>query len=592
MAAFTRLFALFLAGCALVAPVAADPPSATPAGAGVEVGGADLTVVDGKIGERLDDYLSRLEAYGFHGAALYAKKDRIYLRKGYGYASVEEKRRNTPETLFDIASVSKQFTCAGILRLQMRGKLRTDDPITKFFPILADGDDKSEILLFHLMNQTSGLSSAIPATERTKDRDRFIELVRDTPNEAEPGERFEYNNLNFALLGAVIEVVSGKTYEAFMQEEVFRPAGMMHVHHLGEHLPAGTYAAMGHRGDWEMWSAEEGWYSWALRAAAGTLCSLNDLYTWELALRGNAVLDENSKREFFNRLYPSYAYGWFARDDTDPKRTVFYHGGNTIGFQAHFERCPKDDSVLILLINMAGKIRPVSAGLRSLIDGHGASMPPKPVPMAEARLAEIAGTYVIEEGMEFGLTVEDGALVARGYGEAAAAWRLKQRTEADLKRSPRYDTMAEEALQSWHVGDLEPLIGLFREGQERRAHEFVSEWASVAQAGGGLKDVRVLGTLPISLEELHTYVTLASQERADVVKLIWHAGELQSWDHIYPGVMRFVPVGETEFISFEITDEITPRDRAMKFVLDEAGKPARVAILIDFVRIFADRKKE
>jgi hypothetical protein len=341
-----------------------------------------------------------------------------------------------------------------------------------------------------------------------------------------------------------------------------------------------------------MWSAEEGWYSWALRAAAGTLCSLNDLYTWELALRGDAVLDANSKRELFNRLYPSYAYGWFARDDVDPKRTVFYHGGNTIGFQAHFERCPKDESVLIVLINMADKIRPVSNALRSLIDGHGASMPPKPVSMETARLAEFAGTYEIAEGVKFRLTAEDGALVARGYGEAAAAWRLKQRTEAELKRSPRYDRMADEALQSWHVGDMEPLAGLFPEGQEGRAERFVSEWISVAEAGGGLDEIRVLGTLPISLEELHTYVTLASHERADVIKLIWHAGELRSWDLIYPGVMRFVPVGETEFISFEITDEITPRDRAMKFVLDEAGKPARVAILIDFVRIFADRKSE
>jgi CubicO group peptidase (beta-lactamase class C family) len=583
-----RLGTALLASLTL-APCAAQPaPAAAPVPAPARpADDAPATIVGGKIGERMDDYLSRLEAYGFECAVLYARKDKISLRKAYGYASSSERRRNTLDTLFDIASVSKQFTCAAILRLQMQGKLSTDDPVTKYLPGL--GDDKKDIALFHLMNQTSGLAPDAPVTAQTEDRDEFIRIMRDTPTVADPGEAWAYNNLNFSLLAAVIEVVSGKPYETFMQEEVFTPAGMKHVHHLKDVLPRGVHSAHAHRGDWELWGAEEGWYSWALRGAAGTLCSVNDLYTWELALRDNRVLSKEATLELFNRCYPAYTYGWFVREDKEERRTYFWHGGNTIGFQAHLERCPKDNSILIVLINMADKVDPVVRGLRSISNGFGADMPPKPAPMDAPTLAKFAGKYNLEGIGEMELSVDDGALVLKDYGPRAIAARLAQRSEADVKRAPRYDTMTKEAIEAWHVGDDTGLEKLFPEGRERLAGPMAGEWRTLAEAGGGLKDVRVLGTIPVSLDELYTYVAIDGHDRTDVVKLIWHDGELMAWDRTYPGSMRFVPTGTAEFVSFEVTNEATPRDRAMKFVLDDQGNPEKVAVLIDFVRLFADR---
>jgi hypothetical protein len=115
-------------------------------------------------------------------------------------------------------------------------------------------------------------------------------------------------------------------------------------------------------------------------------------------------------------------------------------------------------------------------------------------------------------------------------------------------------------------------------------------WEALAQAGGGLKKVEVIGTLPRTLQEVHTFAAISSGDRSDVIKLMWNDGELVNWDHTYPGVMRFIPVAENEFISYEITAEITPRDRAMKFVLDDEGNPEKMAILIDFERQFGTPK--
>jgi CubicO group peptidase (beta-lactamase class C family) len=565
-------------------PAAPEAPAPAPAVAPA----ADGTVVEAKIGEKLDDYLSRLEAFGFNGAVMYAKKDRVFLRKAYGYASRAENRENTLDTLFDVASVTKQFTSAGILKLKMQGKLQTEDPITKFFPEL--GKDKDGILLYHLMTHTAGLSP-IDVARETKDRDELIELVREATTEADAGTKFEYNNVNFCLLGAVIEVVSGQKYEAFMHEEIFKPAGMEDVRFLGETIPKGTRVAMAHQGDWEMWSAQEAWFSWAIRGAAGALCSVNDLYKWELALRDEKVLSKEAKLELFNRFVPGYTYGWRVREDREQKRTVFFHDGNTTGFQARFERCPKDGSVVIVLINDSGKIGPVTNGLTALIEGYGLQMPPKPFPMTEEKLEEFTGEYEMDGGGKLKLTAEDGALVLREYGLAATKWRLGARSEADLKRGPRYDKRADEAMEGWQAGDLQALEDLLPDGRQPMAATFAFEWQTLAEAGGGIKRVDVLGTLPRTLQELHTFVTIVSERRKDVIKLSWFDGELMGWDHTYPGVMRFVPVGENEFISYEITAEMTPRDRAMKFVLDEQGKPEKIAILIDFERQFGTPRK-
>lgn len=571
------------------AGAASNVPAADARVDAARLAGDDGTIVEGKIGEKLDDYLSRLEAYGFNGAVLYAKKDRIYLRKAYGYASREDGRKNTLDTLFDIASVSKQFTAAAILKLQMQGKLRTEDPITKFFPTL--GADKEGILLYHLLTHTSGLGHDIPVSPRTQDRDELIEAVRDTPTEFDPGETFIYNNVNFCLLGAVIEVVTGKRFEAFMREEIFEPAGMKSVYILGESIPPDVQVARAHRGDWEMWPADQGWFSWALRAAAGTLCSVNDLYRWELALRDERVLDKEAKLELFNRFVPTYTYGWFVRDYPEEKRTVFYHDGNTIGFQAHYARCPKDGSVVIILINDADRIKPVSNGVTGLIEGYGASMPPKPVPVEPEQLAKLEREYAMEGAGPIRLTAQDGVLVLKSYGVEAVKWRLGERSEADAKRAPRYDKRADEAMQAWYVGDSDEIVSLFGDEGEARAHGMLSEWHALAEAGGGLKGVEVLGTIPRTLQEVHTFVALKMRDHTDVIKLRWYDGELKGWDRTYPGVMRFVPVGDNEFVSYEITAELTPRDRAMKFVLDEAGNPEKVAILIDLQRQFGTPKK-
>jgi len=173
-------------------------------------GKAPGAVVKGELGARLDDYMTRLEGFGFSGTLLVAKDGDIVLSKGYGVA---DKSRGTPmtaETVISIGSITKQFTAAAILKLEMQGKLNVDDPITKYFPIVPP--DKAGITLHHLLTHTAGLDEDYGGTDYEEvSRDEILKRVFSRPLKWEPGKRHLYSNAGYSLLGAIVEIVSGQT---------------------------------------------------------------------------------------------------------------------------------------------------------------------------------------------------------------------------------------------------------------------------------------------------------------------------------------------------------------------------------------------
>ncbi len=159
-------------------------------------------------------------------SVLVLRYGKTLLEKGYGYANLEHRVPNTPETKFRLGSVTKSFTALAILQLSDAGKLRLDDPIGKY---LADAPHGDQITVRHLLTHTSGVRSAAS------------DLLEFTP-----GERINYSNTGYRLLGKIVEAVSGTSWEDYLQAHVFAPAGMRdtgcdHAARLLPHRSAGYF---------------------------------------------------------------------------------------------------------------------------------------------------------------------------------------------------------------------------------------------------------------------------------------------------------------------------------------------------------------
>jgi len=183
--------------------------------------------------DAVDRYLdSQLKQRQIPGVSLaVVRNGKLEKAAGYGFADLENNVAATERTVYQWASVSKQFTAECIMMLVQDGKLRLDDPVSKHYA--SAPETWSKVTIRHLLNHTSGIKSytSIPnffATIRKDYKpDELIGLVRDLPLEFEPGEKWSYNNSGYYLLGLVIEKVSGKSYGDFLAARIFGPLQMM-----------------------------------------------------------------------------------------------------------------------------------------------------------------------------------------------------------------------------------------------------------------------------------------------------------------------------------------------------------------------------
>ncbi len=163
-------------------------------------------------------------------SVLVANKGRVVFRKAYGFADLELGVTLRPEHVFKIASIAKQFTAVAILQLAEAGKLSLDDDITKHLPDYPTHGRR--VTITHLLSHTSGIPSYtdVRGFSQTLRQDRtvtqLLAVVKDIPLEFAPGREWKYSNTNYALLGAVVEKISGQAYGDYLRDRVFAPAGM------------------------------------------------------------------------------------------------------------------------------------------------------------------------------------------------------------------------------------------------------------------------------------------------------------------------------------------------------------------------------
>jgi CubicO group peptidase (beta-lactamase class C family) len=339
---------------------------------------------------KLEEYMIHAEKAGFSGSVLVAKDNQILLAKGYGMADKNKGIPFTAETVSTIGSITKQFTGAGILKLRMMGKLSVKDPITKYFPNVPD--DKKEITLHHLLTHTAGFPGALGPDFDPITREEFIKLAMGTPLKRKPGTLYEYSNVGYSLLGIIIELVSGKSYEQFLHQNFFKPAGLTHTGYLipdwdKDNLAHGT------RGDND-WGTllDHPWLEdgpgWHLRGNGGILSTVKDLYKWHKALEGDLVLGEEEKELYYHPHVREgegadsfYGYGWALF--TTPRNTqlIAHNGGNPY-FSADFLRYIDEDVVIIALANTNSyRAWKISEALAQVVFGYDYTLPKKPEPM-------------------------------------------------------------------------------------------------------------------------------------------------------------------------------------------------------------------
>jgi CubicO group peptidase (beta-lactamase class C family) len=307
-------------------------------------------------GSAIDKYLTGLtEEHAFTGAVLVAVDGQVLLSKGYGLANRETGTPITPQTRIRLCSITKQFTAMGIMILASVGLLAVDDPVCDH---LEDCPSAWEHITIHdLLVHTSGIIdfTDLPEYEPTKDQPlTSVEVVarfKDLPLELNPGEQWRYSNSGYAVLGLVIETVSGTPYDQFIQENIFIPLGMgdSGFDHGREEV------AKGYTGEGENWHPGD-YIDMSVAYAAGALYStVEDMYMWDQALYSDQLLPQELMEQVFKPYEDTgtplgaYGYGWFITEKHN--QDVFRHGGGGDGFVTMIERYPEPRLALILLSN-------------------------------------------------------------------------------------------------------------------------------------------------------------------------------------------------------------------------------------------------
>lgn len=273
----------------------------------------------------------------------------------YGFANLELGIAATTSSVFEIGSVTKQFTAACILLLQQDGKLSVEDLIAKHLPEIPKS--WSNVTIRHLLSHTSGIKSYTGldgfALTRRLTQAQFISTIGERPLEFQPGESWKYSNTGYSLLGYIIENVSGKSYWDFLRERIFAPLGM---NSTGNRNPGGmlTNRVSGYEQTNRLHINRD--YDVTDVFAAGAMVStVSDLAKWNLALETETLLSVASKTAAWtpqrvNSGKPTtYGFGWYV-DAVDGRRYAG-HGGHTSGFSASVQRFPEDQLLVIVLTN-------------------------------------------------------------------------------------------------------------------------------------------------------------------------------------------------------------------------------------------------
>lgn len=355
------------------------------------------------LGARIDKALSATYKADAPGITIIVVKDgKTLLRKGYGLADVAQRRPLTPDTVLHIASITKQFTSTAVLMLVDEGKIKLDDDITVYLPDYPTHGKK--ISIEHLLTHTSGIVSYTSKdnTDRPKDPtvQQMIDTFKNDPLEFAPGSRYKYNNSGYYLLGAIIEKVSGETYDKFVEKRIFVPLGMTRTAYQG-HERGKTVPALGYIQSPQGFTPSPPIIPSGPYAAGALVSTVDDLARWDAAVSNGKLLKAASWQRAFTPYVLStgkettYGYGWELGSFRGAK--AVFHDGGIDGFNSFALRLPDEKVYVAVLSNAETGIAPASdAAYRAAAIAVGKPFPDLEVKLAPALLDSYTGIYRIE----------------------------------------------------------------------------------------------------------------------------------------------------------------------------------------------------
>ncbi|AZA77178.1 class A beta-lactamase-related serine hydrolase [Chryseobacterium sp. G0186] len=336
---------------------------------------------------------AQVEINNFSGTVLVTKDGHVLLKRAYGLADYEWNIKNTIDTKFQLASVTKQFTATAILLLIERGKLSLDDKLSKFLPDYPKADS---VTIHMLLSHTSGLAMGFKEIALSSmDKDSAYAEIKKMPYEFSPGTKSEYSNIGYYLLAKIIEKVSGEKYAVFLKKNIFEKAGMKNTgvsnnesivskkakayHHTENGLVHNPYI------NWEINLGHDGVYS-----------TVEDLALWDNALYGTDILSAQMKKLMFKPYSTeNWGYGFIINPFYNHGHQLIAHDGGFFGTITSFNRFTDDKLFVTVLSNNESFSHIIAYGLSAIALGKEVELPYKHsrIEIDKSLYDQYVGTY-------------------------------------------------------------------------------------------------------------------------------------------------------------------------------------------------------
>lgn len=294
-----------------------------------------------------------IEKNGPGGVFMISQKGKPIYERAFGLANLELNVPMNPNNVFEIGSMTKQFTSVSILMLEQEGKLKVSDFISTYIPNYPNGN---KITIHHLLTHTSGIKdftkvkglSEISQKEMTSQM--MLDFFKNEPVDFQPGEKFEYNNSGYIVLGFIIEKVSGETYQDFILNNIFKKIGMEHSYYATDRKVIKDRAYGYHKKSDGF--VNKSVISFSVPYSSGSLMStLDDMLKWQTALNKNILLNQKESEKAFTKYKLNngeeieYGYGWHLKNINGiPSRE---HGGSIFGFKSMGVYIPSKDIYVV-----------------------------------------------------------------------------------------------------------------------------------------------------------------------------------------------------------------------------------------------------
>lgn len=381
-----------------------------------------------QLGQQLSEFLEGFAGFGFSGTVLVASDKQILLHEAYGLADLDSERPNSVGTRFPLLSLTKPLVATGLLLLAENGDLDLDSPLSAYlgdFP-----DEKAAATPHQLLIHTAGLVKKGHST-RSPDIDEFIANVKAAPIDSPPGEEWRYSNAGYSFATALMEVVAGKPWDAYLSDRVFSGSEMTNATVLRGQFPEDV--ASGHRGIGpqrrtmnfvdappyvsELW--------WGAAGATGVVSSNADVYRWLIAIANDRLLSPQSRQRMFTAYLSDQGYGWHIDEIEGHRR--YWKGGGAPMYEYQVAWYPDDGFYVVIAMNdHVGWRVPVWTAIESLLIGSEPAPLPDVLGPAGAAMKELAGTYLADGEEKIRLQF-DGESLLYEPDQVAEGSRLPQR---------------------------------------------------------------------------------------------------------------------------------------------------------------------